>query len=207
MESECIRGEGVDFIFPDPDCNPFYSSAEEKYSGRYSTCITFSFSNELNLLPEVTDGDRCNWSEKCTNVTAELKLEWLVFKFQFIPLKMTEISYLRGVFLKLLIVRNVSKRHFSGILLFIRMHLIQVKWDFKRINWGFKSVLLFNVSWENEKDIRGWFLKNKYFIVPSHTQFSLYLSHNGKFYDYQCTHQTTSRGFHTGMKGNKAQNT
>ena len=112
MESECIHGEGVDFIFPDPDCNPFYSPAEEKYSGRYPTCISFSFSNELNLLPDVTDGDRCNWSKKCTSVTAELRLEWLMFKFRFFPLK---ISNPRGVFLKHLIVRIVSKRRFTGI--------------------------------------------------------------------------------------------
>ena len=64
MESECIHGEGVDFIFPDPDCNPFYSPAEEKYSGRYLMCITFSLFDELTLLPDVTDGDRYDRREK-----------------------------------------------------------------------------------------------------------------------------------------------
>ena len=39
MESECIHGEGIDFIFPDPDCNPFYSSEDEQKLGIVSSSL------------------------------------------------------------------------------------------------------------------------------------------------------------------------
>ena len=41
MESECIHGEGVDFIFPDPECNPFFSSEGEQKLGIVSSLVIY----------------------------------------------------------------------------------------------------------------------------------------------------------------------